>query len=340
MVNMERVKMACCGFGFMGKTHAMNLKAHRKVELVSIFSAAKDKEEIEKLNVSFYDDWKLMLESEELDAVVVATPTITHAGVAMHCISQDLHVFLEKPMEINAGKCNQIIRAANQRDVKLGLGHVLRFDNQYLSIKNAVDAGQIGVPKMIRCRRRGPAPNWSSWFFDEAKSGTVILDLSIHDLDYICWLAGREPTSVCAMASELELGGNQIFGISHVVLDFQKDNIDGGKTIELGFAEASWAGVKGFPFSTDVEVAGDDGLITSHIPGKHPLNIYGDDGGVAMNLLTKDGYFQELDDFVSAILENRPPKVSGADGLRAVRVCTAALKSAQTGKVITMGGFK
>nr|MDO8109576.1 Gfo/Idh/MocA family oxidoreductase [Candidatus Sigynarchaeota archaeon] len=327
-------RLGILGFGFMGKTHALNAKAIPGVKVTAIFSVEKDKAEIEQLGAKFYADWQKMLDTEKIDAIVVATPTFTHGEMALTAISKGMHVFLEKPMERTIKKCKEINVAAKKKGVLLGMGHVLRFDGEYMTIKDQVASGAIGHAKMARCTRRGPPPGWSTWFFDEEKSGGAILDLSIHDIDFICWLASKAPKRVAAMASPIVLGGKTLFGISHVVLDFEP-----GPGIELGFAEASWGAVAPYPFSTAIEVAGKDGLIACHIPGKHPMETYSASGCVTLNLYAHDGYYNEINDFIDAIKERRPPKVTGDDGMLAVRVCLAALESARSRNVIDVEGF-
>jgi UDP-N-acetylglucosamine 3-dehydrogenase len=330
---MDAVKIGLLGFGFMGKTHGLNINAHHDAKLVAAFSVDKDKQEIEKLGAGFYNDWKAMIRDEPLDAVVIATPTFTHEEIALAAITRGLHVFLEKPMERSVSKCKTINDAAKKRGIRLGMGHVLRFDNEYMMLKEKITSGSASA-KMARCTRRGPPPGWASWFFDEAKSGTVILDLSIHDIDFICWLAGKAPRKVAAEASPVTLGDKKMFCISHVVLDFGP-----GDGIELGFAEASWAASSTYPFSTSVEISGKGSLITCSMPGKHPLETYSATGRGAMNLYDHDGYYNEIDDFIKAIINQRPPKVSGDEGLRAVKICLAALESAKCHQTIDVEGF-
>jgi UDP-N-acetylglucosamine 3-dehydrogenase len=328
------LKIALMGFGFMGKIHAMNIKNHPGAELTAVFSSIeKDKAEVEKLGKTFYSDWRKLLETEQADAVVVATPTFTHEEIVLAAIERGMHVFLEKPMERSVAKCQTIIRAAKRNGIRLGMGHVLRFDNEYVAIKEQAASNAIKA-KMARCTRRGPPPSWASWFLDEEKSGTVILDLSIHDIDYICWLAGKAPVRVSAVASPIPSGGNQFFGISYVVLDFNP-----GDGIELGFAEASWGAVSSFPFSTSIEITGKNGLLACSIPGKHPIEMYSAAGRVAVNAYAHDPYYNEIDDFITSIARGKPPKVTGDDGLLAVRTCLAALESAKRYKTIKMEGF-
>jgi UDP-N-acetylglucosamine 3-dehydrogenase len=328
------LKLALMGFGFMGKTHAMNIKNHPGAELTAVFSTIeKDKAEVEKLGATFYPDWRKMIDAGQADAIVVATPTFTHEEIAIAAIDRGMHVFLEKPMERSVAKCQAINRAAKREGIRLGLGHVLRFDNEYVAIKEQATSGSIKA-KMARCTRRGPPPGWASWFFDEEKSGTVILDLSIHDIDFICWLAGKAPARVSAVASPIPSGGKQFFGISHVVLDFGP-----GNGIELGFAEASWGAVPNFPFSTSIEVSGKNGLLACSIPGKHPIEMFSAAGHAAMNVYARDAYYNEIDDFITSIARGMPPKVTGEDGLLAVRTCLAALESAKRHETIKMEGF-
>ncbi|MBN2150864.1 MAG: Gfo/Idh/MocA family oxidoreductase [Candidatus Lokiarchaeota archaeon] len=333
-MNGTKTKLALMGFGFMGRIHARNITSHPDADLVAAFSALEsDRAEIERLGARFYSDWRELIADEPADAVVVATPTFTHGEMALAAFDRGLHVFLEKPMERSSDAAARINAAARKKGLSLGLGHVLRFDGEYVAIKEQATSGAVGA-KMARCTRRGPPPGWASWFLDEEKSGTVILDLSIHDIDFMCWLAGKPPAWVSAEASPIPSGGKPFFGISHVVLDFGP-----GDGLELGFAEASWAAASSYPFSTSIEIAGKSGLIACSIPGKHPLETYTASGRVATNAYERDGYYNEIDDFIKSIAGGRPPKVTGEDGLLAVRTCLAALESAKRHETIAMEGF-
>lgn len=334
----QTIRFGVAGFGFIGQIHAMNIMKHPNAELSAVFSLEKDKDEVESLGATFHDDWREMLD-QDLDAVVVGTPTFTHGELSLAVIEKGMDLFLEKPMERVLEKCKEINDAAKEKGIKLGMAHVLRFDPEYVGLRETVLAGTIGTAKMMRCTRGGPPPGWGTWFFDESKSGTVILDLSIHDIDYMCWVAGKVPSSVCAMASKIGLQGKEMFGISNVVLEFErsgKKNVD----IEIAFAEASWAARASFPFSTSVEVSGTKGLASCNIPGKHPIEEYTDEGRVASNLYVKDAYYNEMDDFVKAVIGNTEPKVSGDDGMLAVKICLAALKSARENEKVALEGFK
>ncbi|NMC03729.1 MAG: Gfo/Idh/MocA family oxidoreductase [Candidatus Lokiarchaeota archaeon] len=328
------LKIALMGFGFIGKVHAMNIKNNPGADLVAVFSSMEtDKADIEKLGAKYHADWRNLLATERVDAIVVATPTFTHEEICLAAIERGMHLFLEKPMERTLAKCETINKAAKRKGIHLGMGHVLRFDNEYISIKEQVIAGTIN-PKMVRCTRRGPPPGWATWFCEEEKSGTVILDLSIHDIDFMCWLAGTPPVRVSAVASPIPFGGKKMFGISHVVLDFNP-----GKGIELGFAEASWGAVQTFPFSTSIEVSGKNGLLSCAIPGKHPLEVYSATSRAAMNTYARDGYYNEIDDFITSIGRGKSPKVTGDDGYLAVKVSLAALESAKRHETIKVEGF-
>ncbi|MHA1793386.1 MAG: Gfo/Idh/MocA family protein [Promethearchaeota archaeon] len=334
------LRIGVCGFGFMGKTHCESIIRHPGAKLVAVCSKMDDKNEIEKIGAKYHEDWETLLDCEELDAVIIATPTFTHAELSIQAISRGLHVFLEKPMEINLEKCRDILDASEKQGVKLGMGHVLRFDPQYISIKNQVESGVVGEPKMVRCTRRGAAPSWSNWFFDESKSGTVILDLSIHDIDYTCWIAGKIPSRVAAVASPLNSHEGSIFGVSHVTLEFDGGPSGDASGIELGFCEASWAAKDSFPFSTSVEVSGKVGLLKCEIPGKHALETFSRDSMAYQNVYDESPYFAEVADFIEAINLDRAPKVSGDEGMATVKICLAALESAKTSKIIKLEAMK
>ena len=140
---MNPSKVGLFGFGFMGKTHAMNVKNNPDAKLTAVFSIESDRPAIEQLGVTFYDDWHEMMGAEEFDVVIIATPTFTHAEIGLAAINKGYDVFMEKPMERTVDMCQMLIDAGEKRQVLLGMGHVLRFDDEYIAIKEKINSGVI-----------------------------------------------------------------------------------------------------------------------------------------------------------------------------------------------------
>ncbi|MHA1822041.1 MAG: Gfo/Idh/MocA family protein [Promethearchaeota archaeon] len=322
----DKISFGILGFGFMGRTHYENLKRNPHAIVKCVFSLDKIPRAYNS-EFKVYKDWKRMITEEDIDAVVIATPTNTHKELAVYAAEHGKHIFLEKPMALNIDECNEVIEASKKNNIKLFVGHVVRFWPSYSLVKTYINEnkGHIGDVKMLRLKRLSAPPNWSDWFLDIAKSGGVILDLSIHDIDYSVFLLKKLPERVFCKTVENTIKGKKVPVISYTTLDF---------TDAISYCEASWAGTPSFPFTTEAEIVGEDGIInfdnkTSalNVYSREPLNI---------DPYDPDGYYLEMDSFINSILLNKDVAVSGEDGKNAVALCLAAIKSANENRVVNI----
>jgi UDP-N-acetylglucosamine 3-dehydrogenase len=254
--------------------------------------------------------------------VVIATPTHTHADLAIYAAKKGKHIFLEKPMARTVEECNDIIKAAKDNNVKLFIGHVLRFWPSYSSIKCHLDVNPqaIGPVKMMRLLRLSGIPSWSDWFLDVKKSGGVVLDLSIHDIDYALLTFNKMPQSVYCDTKKMDIKGFSVPVISSTTLQFDKG---------IAYCEASWACKSTFPFTSNAEIIGETGLVKFDSNSTIPINIYSNTERKVMDPYSEDGYYWEMDSFITSILNNKDPSITGVDGKKAVAICIAAIKSSE-----------
>lgn len=305
----------------MGQTHYMNILKSSNAEVTAIFHTDQIKIPLPK-SISIYSDWKNMLETSDVNAVVISTPTNTHAELAKFAAKKGKHIFLEKPMALTINECNEIIKSAQDAKVKLCVGHVLRFWPSYSSVKCHLDMNPeaIGTLKMMRLQRLGALPGWSDWFLDVNKSGGVILDLSIHDIDFALWMFNDMPQSVYCETKKIDIKGYSVPIISSTILQFEKG---------IAYCEASWGCKNAFPFTMNTEVIGDKGIIKFDNNSAIPLKVYSNNEKIFMDPYSQDGYYWEMDGFIRSILDNKTPAISGEDGKKAVGVCLAAIKSSE-----------
>jgi predicted dehydrogenase len=316
------LRFGIIGYGFMGKTHAQNIRRHPDARITAIYTLppAPPAEE----GVSLYtEDWHHLIDDPNVDAVVIATPTPSHVEIAEYAAKKKKHLFIEKPMGRTVAECTRIMKAAKDAGVYLFIAHVLRFWPSYAAAVQASQspATSIGNLKMIRARRLSGFPGWSQWFADEKLSGGCILDLSIHDIDFVVHIMKKKVKEVYCEARRLPELGIDNWGLSMTTIAFE----DG----TLAYCEASWAGAKTFPFTTDCEIIGSDGIIRFDSRAAPPINFYSDSAR-AENPLDVDGYYLELDAFIRGIQNKTPPAVSGEMGRYAVAICEAAIESAKT----------
>lgn len=165
------------------------------------FAAAQKKTAITR----FYTSYKELLNKEELDAVIVATPNNTHKTIAEAALRKGINVLCEKPVCINADHALELKRVANESNAKLMIGQCFRFRNQTPILQEIIKSGRLGDIYYCRAcylRQRG-IPGFGTWFTDrERAGGGVVYDLGVHILDYIWFLLGRpKAKSVSAVTS-------------------------------------------------------------------------------------------------------------------------------------------
>lgn len=321
MADLDKIRIGILGFGFMGQTHYNNVLKSSNAEIAAIFHTDQIKIPIPK-TIPIYSDWRTMLDNSDIDAVVISTPTHTHAEIATIAAKKGKHIFLEKPMALSIKECDEIIKSAQDAKIKLFMGHVLRYWPSYSTVKchSEMNPDAIGNLKMMRLQRLGALPSWSDWFLDVNKSGGVILDLSIHDIDFAIWTFNQMPHSVYCETKKIEIKGYSVPIISSTTLEFEKG---------IAYCEASWGCKNAYPFTMNAELIGDKGIIKFDNNSAIPLKIYSDSEKLSMDPYSQDGYYWELDSFIHSILENKPPAISGEDGKKAVAVCLSAIKSSE-----------
>jgi predicted dehydrogenase len=270
-----------------------------------------------------------MIQKEKLDIVIIATPTHTHKEIACYCAEQGFNIFLEKPMARTIDECDAIIDSIKDNGIKLFVAHSNRFIPTYGSVKSYLDRknSTIGEIQSIVSKRLGTFP-WSEWFANQSQSGGVILDLSIHDIDYCSWLMGQID-SVSCQASKIIKYNMEVFGESTTKLKSKKD-----KTAEC---EASWAKPADFQFYTRTQIKGSAGSIEFD-----SNKIYNNEKYGIQNIYkTDNAYFNQLDHFFDVIKsKNKEFLVSVSEAKEAVKICLAAIKSAENdGIEINLNAF-
>ena len=277
----------------------------------------------------------------EVDMVDVCTPGTDHMQPVVAAAAAGKAVICEKPLARHVADCETMIAACQAAGVPLYPAHVVRFFPEFARAKELLDDGAIGRPGVIRTVRTGSFPRpggdfSADYYGDFARSGRVVLDVGIHDLDYVRWCFGEVERLFVRGTTFTEDPRNDH---ALIVLRFT-----GGA---IGHVQCSWA-LPGTVFRTRMELAGDDGLIewdSLDTPALSLLMRNADDTGVdrsGRNPLAVDQspYLAELAHFVDCYENNIPCRVSPHDGLMAVKIALAAIESMRTGRVITMADFQ
>lgn len=340
-------KVALIGAGGMAGMHGRCYTALPNAQVVGVYDirpeAAAGLADI--CGATPYDDPHKMLAATRPDIIDVCTPTPWHAEyVEMAAGYKPRGIVVEKPMGRTIADCDRIIGATQAAGVPLFVAQVLRFFPEFSTARAQVLAGAVGDVVAVRTRRGGPFPRaWENWYGKVDLSGGLVLDLIIHDFDWLRWTFG-EVERVYAQG----LVGDQPAGLE-VERDYALVTLR-FKSGAIGHVEGTWADPGGFKVT--FEIAGTEGLLESNFnqPSSSPFvaAVAGPAGGAAAvpvpeSPVAVNPYQAELAHFLDCLDAGRKPDITGEDGRGAVRIALAALESIRTGKPVDVhagGGSK
>lgn len=317
------ITVGILGAGGMGNVHARQYRKMPDVEL-AFHETLPDKSE------AFARQWQATacdsVDSliSKCDVVDVCLPTDLHLDAGLKALASGRAVFIEKPLAGTMSDCRKLIEAASKADVTLMPGQVVRFFADFATGHRLVKSGAVGTPAAARTRRGGMAPVGShGWFRDYERSGGVLLDLAVHDFDWLRWTLG-EVKHLYSRSVGIQTGSGPDYALT--TLTFESGAV--------AHVEATWMDPGGF--RTTFEVAGSKGLIQHDSRQNVALKttLEGktfNDGAISS---TDDPYFLELSGFLNAVRTKSPPPVTAHDGAMAVSIALAAIESAKTGLVV------
>ena len=317
------VRIGVVGSGFMAETHLEAYASVPGAKIAAVASPNTADEFVERhgLAAEPFSSAEEMIGSADVDAIDVCSPTPTHRPLVETAAERGLDVFCEKPLAGTLADAEAIEAAADDAGITLMVGHVVRFFPGYEAVKRRVESGAIGEPGVARARRLSPFPEWgrNGWYSEG--SGGVLLDLAIHDFDYLRWVFGPVER-VFARESTWE-GGQH----AHATLRFESG--------AAGYVEASWALPPDDELDTSLELAGDDGLLELD-PDSSPFRLSRPGESVVESPLHADGYARELREFVDCVATGGTPSVVAADAIEALRISLAAKRSAELGEPVSV----
>lgn len=334
--------VAILGYGYMGGMHydALNLMEEASVVGVWGRDPSSTKEFARKRGIKAYDRLEDALRDPKVQIVDVCTPSDTHADFSVKALDSGKHVFVEKPMALSLKDADRMIDAADRDKMKLMVAHVLRFFPDYMRMKELVDAGAIGDIAMGRAFRGGRMPPWTlSWFGDMKRSGGVVLDLSIHDIDFLISTFNKPVTRVFAKATHFI--HKDITAHDYTLINMR---FEGGG---IAFIEGSFALPQQYPFTMKMELDGSKGMLQLDNQSPVPARMYTDDlnKGFApetlhwkptLHPLPLDPFYREIKHFVDCIVDDKIPLTDGIESRKCLEVCLAALESAKIGAPVKL----
>jgi len=211
------INVAMIGFGGIAQAHKnahLKMEAAGKERLVAICDITPEAftkrikinidtgEPIKEGNFNKYTDLEEMLSKEKIDLIDICIPSYLHAEYAAKMLERGYDVQSEKPMALNSADCEKVLAAQKKSGKHLMIGQCLRFYGEYEYLNKIIQEKTFGEVKGVLLQRLSPLPKWSwqNWYQDFTKSGSVICDMQIHDLDMVRYLFG-EPAWVECHAS-------------------------------------------------------------------------------------------------------------------------------------------
>lgn len=331
-------RIAVIGPGSICRTYAEALKTSSAVSIVAI--AGRDTEKgramVAEYGVPYYVDQEAMYEKEQLDAVLICTPTFTHEEMVRRAIAHRVNVMCEKPFVLDADLAEELIREADEAGVKLMVMHVVRFWPEYVKVKELVDSGELGKIKNVYLNRLSSHPTWATWHRDPEKSGGGLYDLHIHDVDFLCHVFG-DVESVYAVGAKEDSG---CFNNVSTVMRF----VNGVTAVVEGFMDVTGA----FGFTTNVRMNGSEAAV--EMLNKVVYLDGGESGKTNQMVLYKSGqmaqivetekynpYARETEYFAACVQENlEHSRVPNEDVVYVLRVLAGIKKSLESGSVVDL----
>jgi inositol 2-dehydrogenase len=332
---MGKIGIGVVGVGEMGKRHAQNLR--RLVpgaELVAIadVAAARAQQVAEELEVAkSFGSLEAMLECKEVQAVLIATPDKFHAQGVIQTAKAGKDILCEKPIALALSDAYAALDAVSRAGVRLQVGFMRRYDPAHSAAMKRIEAGEIGTPLIFKSVGRDKdEPPLSA--YQSGLNGMIFYNSTIHDFDLARWMMRDEVTEVhsyttVAIRPEVAQYGDVV--ASSVNLQYRNGGIG---NIE-SYVQAVYA------YDVRTEVVGSKGAVFIGAIHQTPAVFLSANGAMQTlvdHFLTRfaDAYLAEMRDFVQAILQDRPVRITGEDGVRALAMAVAAEESHKLGKPV------
>lgn len=277
--------------------------------------------------VQICDDYRQLLEVEEIDAVDICTPTKFHSEIAVAAAKAGKHVLCEKPIALSLEEADRMIKACAENHVKLMVAHSRRFIPRYSFVKQLIKEGRLGKPIWALQISRRHMTEPGSWYFDPAMTYGPIAEVGIHDADLLRWFFDDDVVEVHGTARR-KTPASPLYDQVFAALRFKKGSV--------GSFEVGYVLPKGYAQYTTLEVMGSKGFVSA---ADNHMNVMlkGAENGVTYPLAYRDlltvnsTYVNEIAAFIDSVINVRVPPVTGQDARAALEVILAVLRSIERG---------
>jgi UDP-N-acetylglucosamine 3-dehydrogenase len=314
---MKKLGVAVIGTGFWGKNHARVYRELESTELIAIcdVNAGRAKSVANQFGAKGYTSSARMLKNAEIEAVSVCTWSTMLSKEALKALRAGKHVLVEKPMATNTRQAKKLLETAEENDLHLTVGFLMRFIPGLRQIREAVESKRIGE---LVCATAKRVSQWPERIGDVG----VVKDTAIHDIDIMRFISGEEPISVYAKAGSMK--HRKFEDYAQIMLTYEDE--------KSAFIESNWL----TPYKTRI------------------LTVTGSDAIMRLDYITQELWIEsakktlqprhpfqeplklELQHFADCVTEKKKPVITGADGLRALKIAEAALQSSAKNRAVKL----
>jgi myo-inositol 2-dehydrogenase / D-chiro-inositol 1-dehydrogenase len=325
------LRIGLLGAGRIGKVHAGAVASTAGAILVAVAdalpAAAKAVADLSGARVSSIDE---IIAADDIDAVLITTPTDMHADLIERAAKAGKKIFCEKPIDLDVARVRKCLKVVERTGAVLMVGFNRRFDPHFGELKRRIDAGAIGSVEMVQIVSRDPGPPPADYI---KRSGGLFRDMTIHDFDMARFMLGEEPVTVSATAAVLvdpKIGKLGDIDSAAVVL----------QTASGRMAMISNSRRATYGYDQRVEVHGSKGMVRADNPVQSAVQSANASGYTTDPLHTffmtryTEAYAAEIAAFVAAATGKGKISPDGNDGLQALLLADAAARSAASGRVV------
>lgn len=328
------IRVAVLGAGRIGQIHAANVAANRLATLVAVADpiAGASAKLAEKLGCEATTDAEALIARADIDAVVIGTPSDTHAHLMLLAARAGKAVLCEKPVDNDLAKADAAVAELKKLGAKVMMAFNRRFDPSNIELRRAIDAGDIGEVRQVIITSRDPGLPPRDYV---AHSGGIFRDMAIHDFDMARFLLGEEPVEVYAKASRVVdpamMAEYDDYDTLMVVMQTAS-----GKQCHINCCREAVYG-----YDQRFEILGSKGMLMND--NLRPSTVRRSTATQTealpplLNFFLQrytDAYRNEMDAFLKALSEGAAMPTNPSDGRQALRLAEAAIESVKTGRTV------